>query len=80
MTIKVSKPKNTQALLEKAKSDAEKYGISYSGDITGGRASGMGFEGSYTVDENFIIIEVLKKPIFVSGARIEKEVSRYISQ
>ena len=80
MIIKVPKPKDLQALLDRAKSDADKHGILYEGDITAGHGSGMGFEGRYVIDADFIIIHVLKKPMFVSKAKIETEVKKYISQ
>jgi hypothetical protein len=79
MTIKFTKPKNISALLARAKKDADKHGITYEGDINSGHGSGMGFEGSYTVNADFITIHVKKKPLLVSKARIEAEVKKYIS-
>jgi len=78
LTIKVPKPNNLSALFARAKNDADKHSISYEGDINSGHGSGMGFEGSYTIDADFIIIQVLKKPVFVSKSKIESEVKKYI--
>jgi len=80
LKIKIPKPNDLQALLARAKADADKHSISYEGDIVSGKASGMGFAGSYTVDSDFIIIHVKKRPLFVSDAKIETEVKRYIAK
>lgn len=80
MTIKVPRPADLQAVFTKAKTDAEKNNISWVGDLNRGKGSGFGFEGDYSVDENFITVRVLKKPFLVSNARIEKEVKKYLSQ
>ena len=80
LIIKVPRPKDLQSVFTKAKSDAEKNNISWSGDINQGSGSGFGFEGDYVVDENFITVRVLKKPFWATNARIEKEVKSYLSQ
>jgi hypothetical protein len=79
LIIKIPKPNNLQALFERAKSDADKHDISYEGDNTKGHASGKGFEGSYTIDADFITIWVNKKPVFVSKAKIETEIKKYMT-
>jgi hypothetical protein len=79
LIIKIPKPNNLQELLERAKSDADKHDLSYEGDITKGHASGKGFEGSYTIDANFITIRVNKKPVLVSKAKIETEIKKYLA-
>ena len=79
LTIKLPSPKNLSALFLKAKSDAEKHNITWAGDTKQGHGKGFGFEGSYTVDTDCITISVLMKPPFLSKARIEKEVMKYLS-
>ncbi|MCL2409025.1 MAG: hypothetical protein FWC96_05350 [Oscillospiraceae bacterium] len=79
-TFKVDRPENLETVFSKAKSDAEKHNISWSGDIQRGKAEGSGFEGSYVVDSDGITICIIKKPAFVSKAKIEKEVRRYLMQ
>ena len=71
MTIKIAKPKNISALFSRATSDADMHGIVWAGDIQQGHGSGRGFEGSYSVDADYITICVLKKPAFVTKSRIE---------
>ena len=78
MTVKVNKPRDMQALFLKAQKDAEKHGITWSGDMQAGRGEGFGFEGKYVVDENHIIVTVTKRPLFASKSRIEREVKSYI--
>ncbi|MCL2387233.1 MAG: hypothetical protein FWC89_06745 [Defluviitaleaceae bacterium] len=80
ITIKIPTPKDLHALYIKAKTDAEKHDISWSGDINHGQGSGWGFEGEYTVNAEYITVTVLKKPIWATKARIEKEVKKYLSQ
>jgi len=80
MTITVNKPKDINALFLKAKEDAEKHNITWSGDIHSGYGSGFGFEGRYTTDENHITITVQKRPLLASKSRIEREVKNYVMQ
>ena len=80
MTIKIAKPDNLQLLFTKAARDADKHGIIWHGDINSGHGLGLGFEGSYLVDENYITINVLKKPLYVSKTRIEREINNYLFQ
>ena len=78
ITIKIPKPKNMQALFSKARIDAKKHNISWTGDIQQGHGAGFGFEGSYVVDGDYITICVLKKPPLVSKALIERKVKEYL--
>ena len=77
-TIRLDRPKDLQAVFSKAKRDVDKRGISWSGDTQQGHCSGFGFEGTYVVDEGYITITVLKKPLFITKARIDKEIKRYL--
>jgi hypothetical protein len=80
MIIKVEKPPDLQAVVVKARDDAEKYNIVYEGDSNSGYCSGHGFEGTYVVDRDYIVIAVKKKPAFVTKARVEKEVRKYFKR
>ena len=79
MTIKVSRPSNIEAVFARAKSDAEKHGITWSGDINQGQGSGFGFEGMYRVDTDNITITILKRPLFATKSRIKREIERYVA-
>jgi len=79
-TIKIEKPKDLQTVISRAKNDAQKYNIFYEGGNNSGRCSGYNFEGTYVVDGDFIIIEIKKKPVFVTKAIVEKEIRKYLSQ
>jgi hypothetical protein len=48
------------------------------GDNNRGRCSGYSFEGTYAVGTDYITIDVRKKPIFISKARVEKEIRKYL--
>ena len=78
-TIKIEKPKNLQAVLLRAKNDAKKHNIFYEGDTKNGHGYGYGFDATYAVNTDFITIDVEKKPWFVSKARVEKEIRKYLS-
>jgi len=80
MIIKVTRPQDMHALYTRAKNDAEKHGIKWTGDMQQGHGSGFGFEGRYVVDANYITVTVLKKPLFVTKARVEREIKQYVSQ
>jgi hypothetical protein len=77
LVIKVEKPRNFHVAFQSAKSDALKNGITFEGNERSGRASGFGFEGSYTVGSDCIEIKVEKKPFLVSESRIKKEIEKY---
>jgi len=80
MTIKINKPQDINALFLKAKEDAIKHNITWTGDLHSGHGSGFGFEGKYVVDENHITITVLKRPLLATKSRIEREVKNYVTQ
>ena len=80
MTIKFAKPKDLSALFSRATKDADEHGITWAGDMNQGSGSGRGFEGSYSVDAEYITICVLKKPVFVTKSKIEKAIKQYLSQ
>jgi len=79
MTIKFDRPHDIQALFERATSDANKNGIKWAGDTRSGQASGRGFEGTYSVDEEFITIRLNKKPALITKSRVERAIKNYIS-
>jgi len=80
MVIKIEKSKDFQTVISTAKKDAQKYNIVFEGDNKSGYCSGHGFEGTYIVDRDFIIICVNKKPAFVTKSRVEKEIRKYFKR
>ena len=80
VTIKLSRPKDIKALFQNATGDADRHGITWSGDTRQGYATGRNFEGRYTVDADNITIEVLKKPAYITKKRIEKAIRDYINE
>jgi len=77
--IKIKKPHNLQALYAKAQNDAKKHNITWQGNLEQGHGEGYGFKGHYVVDEEYITITVLKKPLLATKARIEREVAAYVA-
>ena len=77
--IKIKKPLNFHAILEKMKLDADKNKIKWTGNTQHGHVTNQVFEARYETDEQYIIIEIIKKPPFVSLAKIEREIQRFFS-
>ncbi|MFP3153600.1 hypothetical protein LQZ18_04075 [Lachnospiraceae bacterium ZAX-1] len=80
MEFKAAKPIDLQKLLERGKTDAEKYSICFEGDLTQGKGAGYHFAGGYVVGADYITVRILKKPPFVSRARIEKGIRNYMNR
>ena len=80
MTVTVNKPKDLQALFNRAKQDAEQHKITWSGDINQGHGLGFGFEGKYVVGVDTITVTVLKKPMLATKSRIQNEILKYVAQ
>ena len=79
MTVTVNKPNDLQALYDKAKNDAERHNIIWTGDMQKGHGSGFGFEGKYVVGIDAITVTVLKKPLIATKSRVENAVRNYIN-
>ena len=80
MIITVNKPQDLQALYKKAKNDATKHNIAWTGDMQQGYGSGFGFEGKYVVGADIITVTVLRKPMLASKSRIQNEIKKYVAQ
>ena len=79
MSIKITlpSPKNPEAAFLMLKGEAEKAGVKFSGDETGGSGSGFGFEVSYEVLSDSIEVTVHDKPFFVSERRIRNAIDEH---
>lgn len=77
MTLKIKRPKDLPSAFSKAKADAVKHKITFTGDENRGSGSGFGFAGSYRVYGDFIEITVTKKPPLISKGLITKKIEEY---
>jgi hypothetical protein len=80
LSLKVKKPENWHDVFQEAKSDATKHRIVFTGDEKSGSGFGYGFSGSYVVDDDFIEINVLKKPFPIPQGMIKKSVNNYCDE
>ena len=79
-SFQIEKPKNVTQVFSKLKSEAAKHNISFSGDETGGRGSGYGFDGEYAVRQDCIEVTVHKKPFLISEAKIKQTAREFLAQ
>ena len=69
-----NKPRNLQKTFDRVKREVEKYNGYLHGDLKKGRISSSGVEGTYVVTDTTVEITILKKPLIVTNAYIEKEI------
>jgi hypothetical protein len=76
--MKIKKPRNFRTAFQKVKSDAERnHNITFDGNERSGKGSGYGFTAEYTVDSDYIRINVKKKPILLSEVMIRRTIEEY---
>lgn len=80
--IKIMYPHPKEAAVQKLKDAVLNQGGSFEGDTRKGHFqvdTPIGFfEAVYEINGDEIILEVLKKPFFISSARIEREIRAYL--
>jgi len=79
-SFEVSRPKDISAMFNDLKDEARKNNIRFDGNETAGSATGFGFEGQYTVLQNSIKIDVLKKPLIIPQKTIVEKTKEYLSK
>jgi len=73
-SFSIKKPDNIQAVFQNLKELAEKYKAIFTGDESSGEVTVSGVKGSYTVEEEEIIIKINKKTLPIPNRIIEKEI------
>lgn len=66
---------DVDALLAKAGEAARNNGIALTGDANGGAFKGMA-EGSYTVEDRTLVVNITKKPALAPWSMVETAVRR----
>ena len=76
LTIYLPKPSDLFGTLQMLRNKAAQHNISFSGDVESGYGSGRGFEASYKVQGDKVVLTVHKKPLLVSKSMIINEVTK----
>ena len=64
--------------LAEIKASAAAKGVFFDGDLRGGRFSGMGLNGTYSISGTTITVYVNSKPFFVTWAYIDSQLRAFI--
>jgi len=84
-SVKIPKEKPRQkAMLEKAKREGKKEGITVTGDLDEGTFTGGGMlgkiEGTYKVSGTNLKVEVTKKPFMLGERMLQKVISEFFEE
>ena len=71
ISVKIPKNQNRMALFERAKAKAKRSGARLTGCVASGEFSAKGITGTYRTQEDFLEIDISKKPFYVSENMIE---------
>ena len=77
IVMQLSRPKDIQAAVEYAQTEARKNNLRFSGNVSQGNGSGHGFTASYTVRPGYIELTVDKKPFWASSNMVQDAVNRF---
>jgi len=80
MPIKIELSKELEQKIPFLEGEAKKHNITFHRAGGNGWGFGHGFEASYTVRADDILLTIHKKPLFVSKARVVKEVEDYVRE
>ena len=75
--MRLSRPKDIQAAVAYAESEAKKNQLNFKGGTDNGTGSGHGFAAAYTVHPDHIELTVDKKPFWASSAMIKDAVNKF---
>ena len=79
ITINLPKPSDLFGTLQLLRAKAAQHNISFTGDEKSGYGSGRGFEASYKVQGDKVVLTVHKKPLLVPKSLIVEEVTKRAS-
>jgi len=80
MPITINLSKELLKMIPFLEDEAMKNNIAYKKNDHSGHGSGHGFEASYTIGENNIVLTIHKKPFYVTKAMVIKEVNDYVKK
>jgi hypothetical protein len=66
-------------LIIKARQAAEKHGLRLTGTTEKGFIKGLGIEAHYQLQEDVLMIKVLRKPLLLSWAKLEQKVRTLVN-
>lgn len=78
-SIKVKINDHPNELISKAKHAAEKHGLRFTGDTEKGLIQGFGIEAHYLLQEDMLTVNILRKPLLLSWAKVEQKVRALVN-
>ncbi|SMF97058.1 hypothetical protein SAMN02949497_4474 [Methylomagnum ishizawai] len=68
-----------EAIIAKAKVAAKNKGVDFEGNGQAGNFSGLGIEGSYSIQADTMAVEITKKPFVMPWSLIESSLRDYFA-
>jgi hypothetical protein len=78
-SIKVKIVVHPDELITKAKHAAEKHGLRFVGDTEKGLIKGIGIEAHYLLREDELTVNILRKPLLLSWAKMEQKLRALVN-
>lgn len=75
--FEISLSEHPEIILNKAQEIAHANQVHFSADQAEGRFSGRGLEGTYRFQGDRLIVQVIKKPPFVTWKMVEKMMQKF---
>lgn len=67
------------AVVDKARKAAAGNGVKFEGDEQQGRFAGHGIEGSYTIQQALLTVQISHKPIIMPWSMIESSLRKFFA-
>ena len=77
--IKVKTAVPADQLVTQARLAAEKHGLRFTGDNEKGFIKGLGIEAHYLLQEDELMVKILRKPLLISWALLEQKLIALVS-
>ena len=68
-----------EELVTRAQKTAQQEGLHFEGDTESGNIAGMGFEGTYVVEERKILVTIHKKPYLIPWFLVESTIRDFLT-
>ncbi|MFA5923949.1 MAG: hypothetical protein WC856_22110 [Methylococcaceae bacterium] len=78
-SIQVKVVVHPDELIFKAKQAAEKHGLRFTGDTEKGLIKGFGIEALYLLQGDMLTVNILRKPLLLSWAKLEQKVRTLVN-
>lgn len=78
-TFKIQLTTDPASALAEARQAAARFGVTLTGDETLGQFSGLGIQGYYVGRADILTVTIERKPVYISNAQIEEQLTRYFA-